>query len=601
MKATFRRLLPWAMVVVTMFWAGESRCLSQVALTVSPAIVSNTYPGVITLNITGLNSGEQVYVGKWLDLNGNGAVDADEPLMEAFQLVDNDNGYAIVGGITNINMPFDTNPTNGVITATLSIPSAMPLENMSGHYVFQVISPTDRFAPVSATLFVTNAILPAVITGTIYQSDGVTPFPHAIAAAEDLVHGNVANAAVSDSNGHYSIALYPGEYSLVEAAPNYYGNFSPGTSFNLTNGMTVTNNLFLTNGGPYTISGMVYDEGNSNGIPGVMMQIQSGKLSEIAFTDTSGNYSAAVPAGFWKVQPSKDRLDRLGYVYPQATLQVDTTTGSVANANIGLPQGDALIYGRVTDNIGNPMVGVKMDAGQNTSTNYDSKGYTDSNGYYAVAILEGTNSCNVDTPDYGAPALNYVWNQPDDTNLASGQALQENFVGQPIIGAISGYVQDDTGTNVVGVGLYANATINGLNYTSLEGTTDNSGNYTLAVGAGQWNVYFIVGGFSDNLDAAGYEDLTAPHLVNVPPTNVVLDLTVYPLGTPVISKPHFVAPGQFGFTVTGTNNVNYTMQVSTNLASANWRSVYSFELTTNSLFVTDPTATNAPRFYRIVK
>jgi hypothetical protein len=572
---------------------------AQVTLTVSPSVVSNTYPGVITLNVTGLNTGEKIYITRWIDLNGNGVIDAGEPTMDAFQLVDNDNTYAIVGGITNINMPFDTNPANGAITATFSIPSVMPLDNMAGNYIFEVISPKGRFAPVTATLSITNAPLPATITGTVYQSDGVTPFANAVVAAQDLVHNNVANASVADSNGQYAISLYPGEYACVGAAMNCYYDQKTAAAFNLTNGMTVTNNLTLTNAGPYTISGQIYDEGNSNRIPGLLVQLQSGSLFEVAFTDTNGNYSAAVSPGFWKVQPAKEHLARGGYVYPQQTYQADATTGSVTNFNIGFPEGDALIYGRVTDNSNNPIVGVKMDGNQNQSTNYDSKGYTDANGNYAIAILDGTNSCQVDTPTYGSPALNYIWNQPNETDVPPGGTLRNDFVGLPIIGTISGHVQDNAGTNVVGVGLYANTTIGGLYYSSLEGTTDHSGNYTLAVAAGTWDVYFLVGGFSDNLDAAGYEDLTAPHYVNVPPTNVILNLTVYPLGTPVISQPQFVAPGQFGFWVSGTNNVTYTVEASSNLLS--WTSIYSFELLTNSLFITDPSATIGHRFYRIVK
>ncbi|HEV2327219.1 MAG TPA: hypothetical protein VGY56_00340 [Verrucomicrobiae bacterium] len=572
---------------------------AQVTLTVSPSVVSNTYPGVITLNITGLNTGEKIYVTRWIDLNGNGVIDAGEPLMEAFQLVDNDNSYAIVGGITNINIPFDINPANGAITTTLAIPSAMPLENLAGNFVFEVISPTGRFAPVTATFSITNAPLPALITGTVYQGDGVTPFANAVVAAQDLVHNNVENTSVADSNGHYAISLYPGEYACIGVAMNCYYSFASATSYNLTNGMTVTNNLTLTNGGPYTISGTIYDEGNSNGIAGMLVQFQSGSLFEVAFTDTNGNYSAAVSPGFWKIQPAKERLARRGYVDPQQTYQADATTGSVTNFNIGFPKGDALIYGRVTDNSNNPIEGVKMDGNQNEPTNYDSKGYTDINGNYTVAILDGTNSCNVDTPTFGSPALNYIWNQPNEISVSPGQAVREDFVGQPIIGTISGHVQSNVGTNIVGVGLYANTTIDGLYYTSLEGTTDPSGNYTLAVAAGTWNVYFLVGGFSDNLDAAGYEDLTGPHYVDVPPTNVILNLTVYPLGTPIISQQRFVGPGQFGFWVSGSNNVTYTVQASTNLF--NWSTIYSFELLTNSLFITDPGATNGHRFYRIVK
>ncbi|HEX3626630.1 MAG TPA: carboxypeptidase-like regulatory domain-containing protein [Verrucomicrobiae bacterium] len=587
------------LAIATLFVANVGH--AQVTLIVSPSVVSNTYPGVITLNVSGLNSGEKIYIGKYLDLNGNGAIDAGEPLMDAFPLVDNDDSYAVVGGATNINMPFDTNPANGVISAGFSIPSAMPLENMAGNYIIEVISPKGRFAPVTATFSITNAALPALITGTIYQGDGITPFPNAVVAAQDLVHNNVANASVADSNGHYSIAVYPGEYACVGAAMNCYYDQKTATAFYLTNGVSVTNSLTITNAGPYTISGKVYDEGNSNGIAGLLVQLQSGNLFEVAFTDTNGIYSAAVSPGFWKVQPAKERLARGGYVDPQQTYQADASTGSVTNFNIGYPQGDALIYGRVTDNMGNPIVGVKMDGNQNQATNYDSKGYTDINGNYAVAVMDGTNSCNVDTPTFGSPALNFIWNQPDETNILAGAAIREDFVGQPIIGTISGHVQSNTGTNIVGVGLYASTTIDGLNYSSLEGTTDPSGNYTLAVAAGTWNVYFLVGGFSDNLDAAGYEDLNAPHFVGVSPinTNLLLNLTVYPLGTPVISQPRVGPPGQFGFWVNGTNNVTYTVQVSTNLTD--WSSIYSFELLTNSLFITDPAATNGHRFYRIVK
>jgi hypothetical protein len=47
--------------------------------------------------------------------------------------------------------------------------------------------------------------------------------------------------------------------------------------------------------------------------------------------------------------------------------------------------------------------------------------------------------------------------------------------------------------------------------------------------------------------------------------------------------------------------VNYTVQYSSDLASTNWATLVSFQLTNNSLFVTDQHATNSPRFYRVQK
>jgi len=59
--------------------------------------------------------------------------------------------------------------------------------------------------------------------------------------------------------------------------------------------------------------------------------------------------------------------------------------------------------------------------------------------------------------------------------------------------------------------------------------------------------------------------------------------------------------GQFRFLLNGTANQNYTLQVSTDLSSTNWTTLY----TTNNpeagtFLLTDPNATNQQRFYRIL-
>jgi hypothetical protein len=115
-------------------------------------------------------------------------------------------------------------------------------------------------------------------------------------------------------------------------------------------------------------------------------------------------------------------------------------------------------------------------------------------------------------------------------------------------------------------------------------------------------VEFLLGG-SDNqtLDHQGFADITAPHVVSVPPTNVVLNLTVYPTGTPFMTTPQRFSSTQFGFNINGTLNVNYTVQISTNLASTNWATLTSFQLTTNPFPMVDVTATNSRRFYRVLK
>jgi hypothetical protein len=571
---------------------------AQPTLTVSPSVISNTYPGVITLNITGLTNTEKVTIQRWLDGNANGSIDAGEPMIDAFKITDG--GAMVIGGITNINVPFDSNPTNGAITTTLNCPAALLLDNMVGHYIFQLVSPTGRFSPVTATFAVTNATLSQSISGIIY-SNGVAPFPYAVVVAQDQQANDPAGAAVADSAGHYFLTLNPGSYSLIAGMPNFYFNQSLAPSVILTNGMSATNNLYLTNG-TATISGSVYDAGNSNGLGGVLLQLKSGHLFAIAFTDTNGNYSAAVTPSFWTIQPTKQRLARRAYVLPEATFQVNTSTGNVMNANIALPKGNALFYGRITDSSNTPFANVDFDG--SSGNDFDAKGYSDANGYYTVAVLGGlTNywSCSANSGKNSGLLANYILNTFESINLSTNQAVLENFVALPATAQISGHVQDNSGTNVIGVGLNASANIGGNYYQSLDGTTDNSGNYSLAVASGQWSVQFFTGNFSDSLDTHGYVDLTAPHVVTIPPTNATLNVIVYPLGTPLISQPQRISSTQFSFNINGALNVNYTVQVSTNLASTNWFNLQTFQLTTNPFPILDVQATNSPRFYRVKK
>jgi hypothetical protein len=572
-----------------------------VTLTVSPSVISNTYPGVITLTINNLQSGEKVGIQRWIDLNGNGAVDPGEPMLDSFKLTDNDNSSAIIGGITNVNMPIDGNPAPGAIMATLNFPPGMTLENLTGHFVYSVVSATGRFAPVTATFVVTNSPQLQSASGTVFSGDGVTPLANAVVVAQDQQKNEPIGGTVADSGGNYFLPLPASSYYIIAALPNYYYDQKKAPAVTLTNGMAVTNNLTLTNG-TTTVAGNIYNSANSNGIGGLRMTLSSGQLFAIAFTDSNGNYSAALTPSFWTIEPSKQRMARRGYILPEATpFEFDATGGSVTNANIALPKGTALFYGRITDNSNNAYANIEVDAG--VGNNFDSKGYSDQNGYYSVAVLgDNTNQwyCDINSGK-NTTLANFVMNTFNSIVLSSNQTVLQNFVALPAVDTISGHVQDNSGTNVVGVGLNARANIGGNYYQSLDGTTDSSGNYSLTVAAGQWSVQFFTGNHSDALDYNGYADLDGPHVVNIPPTNATLNITVYPLGTPLMTGPQRFGSQQFSFAINGAVNVSYTVQVSTNLASTNWASLFSLQLTNNPTIVTDYGATNSPRYYRVLK
>jgi len=91
--------------------------LGAPVFTITPNAVSNTYTGVITLQVTGLTSGDTVVVQKFLDADANGMVDGGDMMMQQFNLTDGQAGM-VIGTVTNSNVPGDTDgAVNGQITA----------------------------------------------------------------------------------------------------------------------------------------------------------------------------------------------------------------------------------------------------------------------------------------------------------------------------------------------------------------------------------------------------------------------------------------------------------------------------------------------------
>ena len=81
-------------------------------------------------------------------------------------------------------------------------------------------------------------------------------------------------------------------------------------------------------------------------------------------------------------------------------------------------------------------------------------------------------------------------------------------------------------------------------------------------------------------------------------TNKVLSITINP--KPVLGSASWLT-NQFQMRLTGASNQIYTVQMSTNLSSATWTSLFiTNNMTTNSFLLTDPNATNQQRFYRIL-
>jgi hypothetical protein len=499
-------------------------CLSGLStaatLTVTPSVISNTYTGVITLQISGIPGGDQVQIRKNIDLNANGTVDPGEPIMESFKI--SDGGAFVESGVTNINVPFDSNSATGAITTALSFAPPRVLENMVGQYIFTLSSPSGHFSPQQAIFTVTNAALSQSVSGIVH-SNGVASVPYAVVVVLNYPSSDYAGGVVADGTGHYQLNLNPGAYQIMSVFPGYVADGSLAPQVTLTNGMAATNDLFLTNG-TVTISGSVSDT-SGNTPAGVMLNLKSGSLMAVAFTDTNGNYSAAVTPAIWKINVQSDSVAQRAYVVSQSNVQVDTTGGSVTGVNLTLYKANALFYGSITDTNGAPFANIEFKA-QDEFYQFAASGYSDANGNYCVAVFGGTNvwTCS---PDGSAPPLSsYIISSGFLTNMAPGQAVLQNFTVISVGAQISGHLQDNLGNALAGVGIYASASINGY-YFNASADTDTNGNYSLATAAGVWNVSVNSVG-NDGLFSLYGLVVTNSYVATIPPTNAVVNITAYP-------------------------------------------------------------------------
>jgi len=494
---------------------------AAVTFTVTPDAVSNTYQGVITLQVKGLTNTEAVVVQKFMDLNGNGVIDAGAWLVQQFQLTDGRAGM-IIGGVVNSNVPGDTDATAGQITAPLNFLNGGFNQNFAGKYLYKLSSPAGRFTPITNRFTVTTFPYAQKFTGKVLVSGAGTAVPNAVVILQNGT-GVAVGSAVADSSGGYTVPAPPGTYALAAFKGGYVFQYPQqgGPALVLSSGQTVTTNLAMASA-TASISGKMVDANDSSsGLPGILLSAQSTNgLMGVGVTDTNGNFTVGVQSGpgQWGLKTDDTSLIAYGYLGLQG--RTDANAGQTG-ITLAVPKATALFYGSVKDNLGNPLPGIDVYVNDSNDNLYQADGYTDANGNYTAAALGGLNNdpWQVQISSDAGPA-NYLFSQPafdqnGGANLSDGQAVPANFTALLATEQISGFLKDSSGNPIAGVGVYAYATINGAQYDQYV-DTDGNGNYSLSVANGDWTVGVNCSGGSDSLDSLlGSGNYQCPNNQNV--------------------------------------------------------------------------------------
>jgi hypothetical protein len=537
-------------------FAGMIAQSRAVTFTVTPTAVSNTYNGAITLQVTGLASGDTVFVQKFLDASRNGVVDAGDLMIQAFKLTD---GHAAVfqdgtTSVTNMNVHGDMDSTPGQITDPINLAMSGFEQTIVANYLIVLSSPSGNFSPQTNSFAVTNFPFAQSLSGTV--SANGTNVPNAVvllfqSSGNDMTPQGGVEA---DNSGNYHISAPPGNYAVVAFESNFVAN-TGAASVTLNNGVNLSTNLFLTSA-DRSISGNFIDASNSTPIlAGTLVPVQTKNgLLTVAFTDTNGNFTAGVTGDSWKIEVSDQAAAFHNYLRSQNKVPVDTTGGSVSGVTIALPKATALFYGSVKDGLNQAMPGISLISSDNNN-GWEQDVTTDPSGNYFSGALGSPTSAwqmqignNGNPPNYDYSVPPFDNNMPNGTNLVAGQALRVNFVALLATNHITGHVQDSTNHAVAIVQVAASATINGTNFQTQTDTDDN-GNYSLNVANGNWSVSVNCQGGQDSLDnifGNGTYQCPGNQNVNIVNNNGTANFTVQPCAGIQVLTPSPLPNGQMG-------------------------------------------------------
>lgn len=535
-QAAYRWLMPFGVVLALWAGLGAARAASAVVtFTNFPAAVSNTYNGLITLQIYGMTNGvTNVVVQKFLDLNTNGVIDSSDLLVQQFRLTAGQapvftNGATTVT-VTNF-MPADVSATPGQITTPLNFQDGDFAQDIVGRYLYKISSPSGQFSPVTNLFIVTNAFFTSMVTGAVQNASSPTGtnVPNALILLFSIqgTELNVAGSTVANSSGGFTLRAPPGTYVIAAAKSNYVGNLS---SLALLSGTNVLQNPLSLVPAETNILGHLIDSTNKTlGLPGFSgLALDTNNDISLYFSDTNGVFTAPVVTNRWVVPVDNFAATFAGYLTWQTNQSVVVSNKAV-NVTNALPRATAIFYGVVTNYLGRPMPGVYLYAADNAG--HQSEGMTDARGDYVLDALGGTNSWQIYIPPTGNPGLtnSYVISPGFvQTNINAGQALQQNFVLATANDVISGTVRDVDGNPISGIVVFAMTTtnINGVVYQAFDATTDSSGNYSLNVSDGNWTV----GLDTNSLISQGYNNFPPDQITNLVNADAVINFSILASG-----------------------------------------------------------------------
>jgi len=476
---------------------------------VVPASILETESVNVMLTTSNISPyGETVTVEQVIDLDQNGLVGADEPVVRRFNFTD---GVLV----SNLNLQSDLDGlADGSMTSSLNYHFINDRYHAPAQYLFLVSAGAESAA---AEFDVTAVSQLQTISGTI-TDELSRPLPGVQVQLIDKWSRGFGYV-VTDTVGQYHFNIErPGEYGLLPMLAGYvYDQTSQGL-VNVTAGQAMTGVDLSLLPGLYHVAGIISDAESSAGIPGLRIHAENSQYVASALTAADGSYQLSLPAGDFSLTINGQGgggACAKGYVTPEEpALDLSVTDHSSGN-DISLDVPDVLACGQVIDLALLPVPGAPMQSIP-ISGNQVAAAITDGNGDYCLGLVSGSDWMT-SLRDAAAQGVGLVGTQAADVSVVAGPSLAlGDVVAYDIEAWVEGTVTNEADQPVAHLPV---ALINTDATTRAVSQTAPDGTYRLGINAGKCEIRFLA-------ETLGYEPFAPVEVVLVGGQNMVQDFVL---------------------------------------------------------------------------
>jgi hypothetical protein len=444
---------------------------------ISPNFVSEDYDGWLSLQVNGEAVAQPVLVEKFLDVNGNGVVDAGDLLCQSITITDG--SIFDVGGIPFPTVPGDNDAVaNGRIYGSIDFQSQSELNRMAANYIFHIIDSSGQFNEIALPMRVLQRASEQKIAGRV--TAGGLPVPGALVFYSTPPDTNWIGGVVTDSGGNYAILCKPGVHAVAAFKNGYVCNLDWTSQTMVNPGIdSIVNPVLLA--ADRLIQGALSDSDARLGGQQLFAHSADG-WSALTTSDAQGNFNLPVLAASYSLLLSSKSLSMAGLIGLKNNPVVNTLTGDVSGLDISLTKPNAVVFGAIRNSHFEPVGGISINAAAANLPWSSTSIPSDSDGLYAIGITAGEWAAGpnpIDLIQHGYAVS--VWPVVSPTN---GQAIYYEFTAIQATAFLSGLVVDDTGTPIQGITVEA---VDSANY-GVSTTTDAAGAFRIGVSSGLWTL-----------------------------------------------------------------------------------------------------------------